>query len=128
MGRKRRAIHNPKFRNRSKYDAIRKSNNSDLEEVAQIDPQNELNIQEINLDYNNEHTISDGPISVHPIITEPKVIPKPEIIPEVSLFNGPEPEPVKVEEKKKPARKPRKPTTRRRTTRKKTVKKEVAWC
>mgnify|MGYP003656481463 CR=1 FL=1 len=46
-----------------------------------------------------------------------------EIVPEVLLFNEPEPEPVEAEEK--PKRKPRKQTTRKRTTRKKT-KKEVA--
>ena len=96
MGRKRRAMTSRKWKNRAKYSSIGRSEPSEPEIVLKVVEDEEC--------------------------AEPVEIVEAPIVPEVSLFNDPDPEPVKVVEvieKPKPSRKPRK-----RTNRKKTVKKE----
>ncbi len=99
MGRKRRSRHSPKFANRMKFAALKKSPTQEIEDSVHIEPQQEVVVQSA---------------------------PEPEIetvAPEILLFN--EPEPVIVDKKEKPKRKPRKTTTKKRTTRRKTTKKEA---
>jgi hypothetical protein len=90
MGRKRRSIHSPKFAKRLKYAALKKESNPVVEE--------DIKTEAVQVQKTNDE----------------------EIVPEVSLFNEPEP----VEAKEKPKRKPQKQTTKRRTRKK--AKKEVA--
>jgi len=106
-------MNGPKWKNRAKYSALRNANNSDLGDTLPAAPQQELDIVE-----DNENCILKE-VSMSQDLNH-------NIVPEISLFNEPEPEPANVEEKPKPKRKVRKPTTRKRTTRKKATKKEVA--
>ena len=82
-----------------KFAALKKRGTTEIQDSANVEPQQEVVIQSA---------------------------PEPEIEtvdPEILLFN--EPEPVIVDKKEKPKRKPRKTTTKKRTTRRKTTKKEA---